>query len=144
MAVAVQGFMKLEIDTSATETPNYESVPGVFNVSGGGKPGNKIDSTDFDTPVGETESIPGPRQNSPYSFSMHYEPGNAIQKRLFTSEDTNAPVKLRIKFGTGAGAEAIPFSAVPTLTLGAPVEGKVTYDGSVEPLKAANRETVTP
>lgn len=144
MAVLAQGFMKLEIDTSTTETPSWEAVPGVFNVGGGGKPANKIDSTDFDTPVGETESIPGPRQNGPYTFGMHYEPGNEIQQRLFTSEDTNTPVKLRIRFGSGAGAQAIPFSAVPTLTLSAPVDNKVTYDGSVEPLKAANRTPVTP
>lgn len=139
MAVLVQGFMKLEIDTSATETPTWTNVPGVTNVAGGGRPANDIDATDFDTPAGETESIPGPRGNTPFTFDLQYEPGNATQEILFTAEAANTPKKFRIK----AGTKGTTFSAVPSLSLAAPVAGKVTYSGSLTPLAAAVRGTIS-
>ena len=140
MAVLAQGFMKLEIDTSETETPTWENVPGVTNVAGGGRPPNDIDTTDFDTPAGETESIPGPRGNSPFTADLQYEPGNATQEILFTAEAANTPKKFRVK----AGTKGTVFRCVPTLALAAPVAGKVTYSLSLTPMKAAVRATIVP
>lgn len=135
MAVLAQGFMKLQVDVSGTQT----DIPGVFDVSGGGRPANDIDATDFDTPAGEMESIPGPRGNSPFTASLHYEPGNTIQESLFTAEADNDPLVFRVK----AGTKGTTFSAVPSLTLAAPVAGKVTYSLTLTPLAAAARATIS-
>lgn len=134
MAVLAQGFMKLQVAVATVQT----DIPGVFNVSGGGRPANEIDSTDFDTPAGEMESIPGPRGNSPFTFDMHYEPGNTVQESLFTAEAANTPIEFRVK----AGTKGTTFMAVPTLSLAAPVAGKVTYSGSLTPVAAAVRATI--
>lgn len=139
MAVLVQGFMKLQIDNSSTETPDWVDVPGVTNVAGGGRPANDIDTTDFDTPAGETESIPGPRSNTPFTFDLQYMPGNTIQESLFTAEAANTSKRFRIK----AGTKGTSFPAVPSLSLAAPVAGKVTYSGSLAPLTAAVRATIS-
>lgn len=137
MAVLAQGFMNLEIDTSVTDTPTWVNVPGITNLGGGGRPANDIDATDFDTPAGETESIPGPRGNTPFTFDMQFE-SHATQELLFTAEAANTPKKFRIK----AGTKGTVFSAVPSLSLAAPVAGKVTYSGSLTPLAAAVRATI--
>lgn len=138
MAVQAQGFMKLQIKTGAT--PAWVDVPGVTNVAGGGLPGAKIDTTNFDTPIGEKQSIPGPRDNSPYTFDLQYQPDDETQELLFAAEASNTPAELRIKMGT----KGITFSAVPTLTLAAPVAGLVTYSGSAEPMAKAARGPLVP
>ena len=134
MAVLAQGFMKMQVAVATVQT----DIPGVFNVGGGGRPGNEIDSTDFDTPAGEMESISGPRQNTPFSFDMHYEPGNAIQESLFTAEAANTPLEFRVR----AGTKGTTYMAVPTLTLAAPVQGKVTYSVSTTPKAKPVRGTI--
>lgn len=139
MAVLAQGFMKLEIDTSETETPTWVNIPGVTNVAGGGRPANDIDTTDFDTPAGETESIPGPRGNSPFTADLQYQPLDATQELLFTAEAANTPKKFRIK----AGTKGTVFSCVPGLSLAAPVAGKVTYSLTLTPMQAAARATIS-
>ena len=136
MAVLVQGFMKLQVAVASVQT----DVPGVTNVAGGGRPGNPIDTTDFDTPAGQTESIEGPRGNSPFTADLQYMPENTIQESLFEAEATNTPLVFRIK----AGTKGTTFSSVPVLTLAAPVAGKVTYSLSLVPLAAAVRATITP
>jgi hypothetical protein len=135
MAVLAQGLMKAEIDTSTTGGPTYTNVSGVTNIAGGGRPANDIDATDFDTAAGTTETIPGPRGNSPFTFDLQYEPGDVGQEALFTAEAANTSKLFRIKMGT----KQITFSAVPTLSLSAPVAGKVTYSVSLTPLVAAVR-----
>lgn len=134
MAVLAQGFMKLQVAVASVQT----DIPGVTNVAGGGRPANDIDSTDFDTPAGQMESIPGPRGNSPFTADLQYEPGNAVQESLFTAEAANTPLVFRVK----AGTKGTTFSAVPTLSLAAPVAGKVTYSLSLTPLAAAVRATI--
>lgn len=138
MGTLAQGFMKLEIDTSETETPTWVNVPGVTNLAGGGRPANDIDTTDFDTPAGETESIPGPRGNSPFTADLQYEAGNATQELLFTAEAANTPKKFRIK----AGTKGTILRCVPGLSLSAPVAGKVTYSLTMTPMTAAVRATI--
>ena len=140
MAVLAQGLMKVEIDTASSGGPTYTNVAGVTNVSGGGRPANDIDATDFDTPAGETETIPGPRGNSPFTFDLQYEPADPGQETLFTAEAANTPKPFRIKVGT----KGITFTSVPTLSLSAPVAGKVTYSVSLTPLTAAVRATIVP
>lgn len=139
MAVLTQGITKVQIDTG-TGTPTWTDIPGVTNAAGGGQPPSRIDATDFDTPAGTKEYIPGSRDQSPFTFDMQYEPGDATQELLFTSEASNAPSTFRIKIGT----KGTTFQAVPALSLAAPVDGKVTYSVSLEPLAAAVRATITP
>jgi len=138
MAVLAQGFMKLLRGTGAT--PTYAVVKGVFGVDGGGFTPNKIDATDFDTPAGTREYISGPREPSPYTFSMHYEQGDVQQEAMFAAMASNTPEPYRITFGSGAQAKQISFNAVPNLTLSAPVDGKVTYSGTLEPMAAPVRD----
>lgn len=140
MGTLVQGFMKLELDTSVTETPTWVNIPGVTNVGGGGRPPNDIPATDFDTPPGETETIPGPRGNSPFTADLQYEPLDATQELLFAAEASNTPKKFRIK----AGTKQTIFRCVPGLALAAPVAGLVTYSLSLTPMTAAARSTITP
>lgn len=134
MAVLAQGFMKLQVAVAATQT----DIPGVTNVSGGGRPGNEIDATDFDTPAGETESLAGPRANSPFTADMHYQAGNSVQESLFTAEAANTPLEFRVK----AGTKGVTFMAVPVLTLSASVQGKVMYSISLTPQAKAIRATI--
>lgn len=138
MAVLAQGFMKLLLGTG--ETPTYAVIKGVFGIDGGGFSPNKIDATDFDTPAGTREYINGPREPSAYSFQMHYEQGDTQQEALFTAMATNTAVPFRITLGAGGTGKQISFSAVPNLTLSAPVDGKVTYSGTLEPLAAPVRD----
>lgn len=141
MAVLAQGYMKLLLG-SGSGSITYANIPGVTNLNGGGFSPNKIDATDFDTAPGTREYISGPREPSPYSFDMHYEQGDTSQEALFTAMANNTALPFKITFGSGAQAKQITFSAVPNLTLGAPVDGKVTYSGTLEPLAAPARETL--
>lgn len=143
MATLAQGFMHLLLG-SGRGTIVYENVPGVFGLDGGGFAPNKIDATDFDTPAGTREYISGPREPSPYTFSMHYEQGDTEQEAMFTAMAANAALPFRITFGAGASSKQISFSAVPNLTLSAPVDGKVTYSGTLEPLVAPIRDNQAP
>lgn len=138
MAVLAQGFMKLLLGTGAT--PTYAVIKGVFGVDGGGFSPNKIDATDFDTPPGTREYINGPREPSAYSFQMHYEQGDTQQESLFDAMASNTPVPFQITLGDAVTGKKIEFSSVPNLVLSAPVDGKVTYAGTLEPLKAPIRD----
>lgn len=139
MATLAQGFMHLLVG-SGTTTITYKNVPGVTNLNGGGFSPNKIDATDFDTAPGTREYIPGPREPSAYSASLHYEQGQTEQEALFTAMAANTDLPFKVTFGSGAQAKQITFRAVPNLVLGAPVDGKVTYDMTIEPLAAPARE----
>ncbi len=143
MATLAQGFVKVQLDTATTGGPTYTDIPGVINASGGGMPPNRIDSTDFDTAAGTKEYISGSRDQSPFTFDMHYEQGNTVQEALFTAEAANTTKSFRIKFGTGGTAKGVVIPAVPALSLAAPVDGKVTYSVTLEPLAAAVRATAT-
>lgn len=134
MAVLVQGFTNLQVAVASVQT----NIPGILEVSGGCLTPNNIDATDFDTTAGTTESIPGPRGNSPFTASMHYEAGNAVQESLFTAEAANTSLVFRVKVGT----KGVTFSAVPVLVLAAPVAGKVTYSLTLTPLAAPVRATI--
>lgn len=139
MAVLAQGFIHLLLG-SGSGTITYKNISGVFSLDGGGFSPNKIDSTDFDTPPGTREYISGPREPSPYTFSMHYEQGDTEQEAMFSAMATNTPLPFRITFGSGAQAKQISFNAVPNLTQSAPVDGKVTYSGTLEPMAAPVRD----
>lgn len=140
MPTLAQGYMKLEVDLSATETPDWTSIPGVTVANGLGFSENRIDVTDFDTPAGSTESISGPRQNTPLTFTMHDEPEDEAQIALHEASDDNESLKFRLIRGTKAQV----FTAVPILNLGAAVNGVVSYNGSLTPDGKPTRSTVTP
>lgn len=141
MATLAQGFMHLLLG-SGSGTISYDNVRGVTNLSGGGFTPNKIDATDFDTPPGTREYISGPREPSPYTFDMHYEQGDTHQEAMFTAMANNTPLPFKVTLGAGATGKQITFDAVPNLTLAAPVDGKVTYSGTIEPLAAPARATL--
>lgn len=134
MATLVQGYMKVQVKTGSPLT--YNDIGGVTNVAGGGMTPNRIAATDFDTTAGTKEYLSGPRDQGPFTFDMHFESGDVEQDALFTAEAANTACLFRIKFGT---VDQVTFSAVPSLTLAAPVDGKVTYSVSLEPLAAAVR-----
>lgn len=136
-AKQAQGYIHLDVDTSETETPDWERVNRVTVANGLGFGENRIDTTNFDTPVGQTESISGPRPNQPLTFTMQDDPDSETQELLHDAGDTNTPLKFRLVRGTKAQI----FSAVPVLTLGAAVGGVVTYNGSLTPEAAPTRTT---
>lgn len=139
MAVLAQGFIKVQMDTATTGGPTFTDIPGALGANGGGFTPNKIDATDLDTPAGTREYISGPREQTAFTFDMHYEQGNPVQEAMFTAEAANTPKTFRIKFGVGAGAKGITFNAVPSMSVAAPVDGKVTYSVSLDPLTTQTR-----
>jgi hypothetical protein len=133
MATLAQGYTKLQVNTGTVGSPVWADIPGVFNVGGTGLSPNRIDATDFDTTAGTKEYIAGPRDQNPLTFEMHYEQANTYQELLFTNEAANTSTGFRVKFGTSS-PKGVVIYGVPSLTLASPVDGKVTYSGSVEPL----------
>lgn len=140
MPVQAQGYLSLLVDTSTTGGPTYTKVPGVIVANGLGFGENRIDTTDFDTPVGSQESISGARPNQPLTFTMHDEAGDAVQEKLHKAGDDNTALKFRLLRGT----RAQDFAAVPSLTISGAVNGVVTYSGSLTPEAKPTRATVTP
>lgn len=134
MATLVQGYMKVQVKVGSPLA--YADIAGVTNVSGGGFSPNRIDATDFDTTAGTKEYLSGPRDAGPFTFDMHFESGDVEQDALFTAEAANSAALFRIKFST---VDQVTFSAVPSLVLAAPVDGKITYSVSLEPLEAPVR-----
>lgn len=140
MPTLAQGYMGIDVDLSATETPDWTNVPGATVANGLGFSENRIDVTDFDTAPGSTESISGPRQNTPLTFTMHDEATDEAQLAIHAASDDNVPLKWRLKRGTKAQI----FTGVPTVNLAAPVNGVVTYSVSITPDAKPTRATVTP
>ena len=138
MPVQAQGYLKLQVDLSATGTPDWTDIKGVTVASGLGFGENRIDTTDFDTPVGSQESISGPRPNQPLTFTMHDEPADEAQIALHEAGDDNESLKFRLLRGTKAQV----FEAVPVMTLAGAVAGVVTYNGSLTPNAKPTRATV--
>jgi hypothetical protein len=140
MPTLAQGYMKLQVDLSATGTPDWTNVPGVTVANGLGYSENRIDVTDFDTAPGSTESISGPRANTPLTFTMHDEPTDEAQIAILEASDDNESLGWRLKRGTKAQI----FKGVPVVTLAAPVNGVVTYSVSITPDAKPTRGNVTP
>lgn len=139
MPSLAQGYMKVEVDLSATETPTWTNVTGVTVANGLGFGENRIDVTDFDTAPGSTESISGARPNTPMTFTMHDEPADAAQTAIHDASDDNESMQWRLRRGTKAQV----FMGVPIVTLAAPVNGVVTYSVSVTPDAKPTRATVS-
>lgn len=139
MPVQAQGYLKLDVDLSSTETPTWTNVPGVTVAAGLGFGENDIDVTDFDTAPGTQETISGARPNVPLTFTMHDESDDAAQIAMHAAGDANTPMQFRLRRGTKAQV----FSGVPNLTLSGPVAGVVTYSGSIKPQAKPTRTTVS-
>lgn len=135
MATLVQGAVKVELDTSATETPDWEVIPGVTTASYTGGTPREIDAADFDTPVGETETLYGARNNPPLTFQMHLDPGNTIQELLFTAYATAEDVTVRLK----AKTKATTFTGRVVIGESHAVDGKMMCDCSIMPKAAPVR-----
>lgn len=131
MALLTQGFIKVQ--HGASEPLDYTTIPGGLELNGGGFSPNDIDATDFDTEPGTRESIPGPRENNPYTMTFHYDPTDETQEALFAAEAANTPAPFRITMGTVGTGKQLTFTSVPSLTLSAPVDGKVTYSMTFKP-----------
>lgn len=143
MAILTQGFIKVHLGTVADETTTYAVIPGGLDLNGGGMSPNDIDATDFDTEPGTKETIPGPRENNSYSMSFHYDPASTVQEALFTAEASNTAVPFKISQGAVTTGKQLTFAAVPSLTLAAPVDGKVTFSMSFKPTAKPVRGTYT-
>lgn len=143
MAVQAQGYMKLEYNAGTDAGPNWKNVPGVTVANGLGFGENRLNTTNFDTPVGTQESISLARPNTPLTFTMQEKTETeaaAAQEALHTASDTNTSLGWRLRRGTKAQV----FKGVPILNIAAPVEGIVTYSGSITPDAAPTRAPVTP
>lgn len=138
MATLVQGYIKLLVGAGSPTT--YTAIPGVTNLNGGGAAENRIDATDFDTTPGTREYINGPREPSALTADMHYQQGDVQQEALFTAHASNTPLPFKVTFGASSGGKQIRFNAVPNLTLGAAVDGKVMYSLSLSPNAMPTRE----
>lgn len=138
MATLTQGFLKLQLNMGSS-SPNWQDIPGVTVANGLGMAENRVNVTDFDTTPGSNEYMSGPRDPNPLSFTMHYEQGNTQQEALFTAEAANEELEFRLLFGAPSGGKQIVFEGVPSLQLGAPVNGVTTYSGTVTPLQAPVR-----
>lgn len=129
MAIRTKGNVKLEYDTSATDTPSWVNVPGVFTNSGGGRTVAQIDATDFDSSGTDREFITGLGDNNARTFEMHYAPGDTTQEAIRTAHYANTPKKFRLTWGTAHGTTetytalyAIESYGDPT----GPIDGKLT------------------
>jgi hypothetical protein len=143
MAVQAQGYMKLNYNAGTDETPDWKNVPGVTVANGLGFGENRIDTTNFDTPPGTTESLSGPRPNTPLTFTMQEKTDTedaAAQEAIHTAADNNVSLGWRLIRGT----KAQTFKGVPIMNLSAPVNGVVTYSGSITPDAKPTRGTATP
>lgn len=140
MAALVQGNVTVAIDTSETETPEWTTIPGVTTASYAGSAPREIDATDFDTPVGESETLYGAKPNSPLTFQMHLDPGNLTQELLFTAaaagdDDVKVRLKGKTKGTTFVGRVVIGESHA--------VDGKLMSDVSILPVAAPVRATIS-
>ncbi|MNH96429.1 hypothetical protein D3C85_1181550 [compost metagenome] len=140
MAELVQGKVKVEIDTSATATPDWTNIPGVTSASYSGGAPRETDATDFDTPEGETETLYGAKPNPPLTFQMHLTPGDATQELLFTAYHAGTIQTVRLK----AKTKSTTFTGRVQIGEEHSVDGKMTSSVSILPQSAAKRETVTP
>lgn len=140
MAYLVQGAIKVEVNLGTDVSPDWTNVPGVTVANGLGFSENRIDTTDFDTAPGTTESISGARPNVPLTFTMHDEPEDEAQLAIHAACDDNEAIGIRLLRGT----KAQTFKSVPTVSLGAPVNGVATYSVSATPDAAPARSAVTP
>ncbi|MFC7378271.1 hypothetical protein [Brevundimonas sp. GCM10030266] len=125
---------------SSTSTPDWERVDRVTVANGLGFGENRIDTTNFDTPEGSTESISGPRPNQPLTGTFQDDPDSLTQQKLHEAGDSNTPLGFRLIRGTKAQV----FNAVPVLTISGSVGGVVTYSYSLTPEAKPTRATVTP
>lgn len=139
-AKQAQGYLALEVDMSATATPNFQRVTRVTVANGLGFGENRIDTTNFDTAPGSQESISGPRPNQPLTGTFQDDPDSPTQQKLHDAGDSNTPLTFRLIRGTKAQV----FSAVPVLTISGAVNGIVTYSYSLTPEAKPTRATVTP
>lgn len=139
-AKQAQGYLALEVDMSATSTPDFERVTRVTVANGLGFGENRIDTTTLDTPEGSTESISGNRPNQPLTGTFQDDPDSETQEKLHEAGDANTALTFRLIRGTRAQI----FRAVPILTISGAVGGIVTYSYSLTPEAKPTRETVTP
>lgn len=140
MAALVQGNVKVAINTGTPETPIWTTVPGVTTASLAGSAPRETDATDFDTPVGESETLYGARPNSPLTFQMHLDPGNVTQELLWTAyADAADDVELRL---TGKTKGTV---AMGRIVIGEShaVDGKMMADVSLLPVAAPVRATIS-
>ena len=143
MAVQTQGYLKLEYNSGTDAAPEWKNVPGVTVANGLGFGENRMNTTNFDTPVGTQESLSLARPNTPLTFTMQEKTETeaaAAQDALHSASDTNTSLGFRLIRGTKAQS----FKGVPILNIQASVEGIVTYSGSITPDAAPARAPVTP
>ncbi|MNR98729.1 hypothetical protein D3C71_271620 [compost metagenome] len=139
MAALVQGNVTVAINTGTPEAPIWTNIPGVTTASYSGSAPREIDATDFDTPVGESETLYGAKPNSPLTFQMHLDPGNVTQELLWTAsaagdDDVQVRLKGKTKGTTFTGRVVIGESHA--------VDGKLMSDVSILPVAAPLRATI--
>lgn len=137
MAALVQSNVRISINTGSLATPVWTNIPGVTTASYSGGAPRETDCTDFDTPIGQTETLYGAKPNPPLTFQMHLDPGNVTQELLFTASSgaTDVQVKLRAK------TRETTFSGRVQIGESHAVDGKMMADVSILPISAPVRAT---
>lgn len=137
MADLVQGNVEVAISTGSPAA--FVAIPGVTNASYAGAAPREIDATDFDTPAGESETLYANRPNTPLTFQMHLDPGNATQELLFTAAAANTNVTVRLK----AKTKGTTFIGKVVIGESHSVDGKLISDVSILPVSAPERATIS-
>lgn len=137
MADLVQGNVKVQISTGSPA--EFVDIPGVISASFAGSAPREIDATDFDTPVGESESLYGAKPNQPLTFQMHLDPGDTTQELLWAADADGSSVTVRLK----AKTKATTFTGRAVVGESHTVDGKLISDVSILPASAPARATVS-
>lgn len=137
MADLVQGNVKVQISTGSPAA--FVDIPGATVASQSGAAPREIDATDFDTPVGETETLYGSKPNPPLTFQMHLDPGNTTQELLWTAYAAGTDVTVRLK------AKTKGTTSTGRVVIGEnhSVDGKMMADVSILPKTAPTRATIS-
>lgn len=138
MADLVQGNVTVAISTGSPAA--FVTIPGVTTASYAGAAPREVDATDFDTPVGESETLYGAKPNPPLTFQMHLDPGNVTQELLFTAAAAGtANVTLRL----AAKTKGTTFVGRVVIGESHSVDGKLMSDVSLLPVAAPTRAAVS-
>lgn len=137
MADLVQGNVLVQISTGSPAA--FVTIPGVTTASFASAAPRETDATDFDTPAGTSETLYGARPNTPLTFQMHLDPGNATQELLWAARAANTNVTVRLKGKTKAST----FVGRVAIGESHSVDGKMMADVSILPVSAPTRATAT-
>lgn len=76
----------------------YTKIVGVKSFNFGAISAPELDATDFDSPAGYTETVPGLKSASPGTVVLNFDPGSTTQEYLRTAFNAGTTVKWKAVF----------------------------------------------